>query len=207
MKGEQDLKAREAEVPTWNSPLSSVSEQLKYRLTQSHNGTDCGHPHHLPPSQRASYSSHWGSRQLFCSWIKVHAVLLVSLSKALSSLCGKLFCLHCFTVCYSALSLPHFSSLFPLPFKQHLSLFPIQCLWASLLSALCKTSMPSLPFITFLLIHIPACLSPFVRASSQPVWAALSSCPFCSSPFVSLHSLLWPSDVQQSAACSMRMLC
>lgn len=141
-------------------------------------------------------------RQLFCSWIKVHAVLLVCLSKALSSPCGKLFCLDCFTLCCSALSLPHFSSLFPLPFRQHLSIFPIQGL--SLLSALCKSSMPSLPFITS--CSFTSLLS-FLHSSGLPLsQSGLPSPPAPSSFCVFALPSPWPSKAQQSAVCSVRML-
>lgn len=138
------------------------------------------------------------SRQLFCSWTKVHAVLLVCLSKALSSPCGKLFCLHYFTLCCSALSLPHFSSLFPFPFKRHLSVFPIQGL--SLLSALCKSSMPSLPFITF--CSFTSLLS-FLHSYGLPL--SQSGLPSPPAPSSVLLCLCTPFSVaiQSPAVCSV----
>lgn len=141
------------------------------------------------------------SRRLFCSWIKVHAVVLVCLSKALSSPCGKLFCLHYFTLSCSALSLSHFSSLFPLPFKRHLSVFPIQAL--SLLSALCKSSMPSLPFINS--CSFTSLLS-FLHSSGLPLTqSGLPSPPAPSTLPVLLLCLCTPFSVaiQSSAVCSV----
>lgn len=72
-------------------------------------------------------------------------MLLASLSKALSSPCGKLFCLQYFTLCCSARSLPHFSS--PLSLSIQAAPFSLPHSGLTLPSALCKTSMPSLPFI------------------------------------------------------------
>lgn len=138
-------------------------------------------------------------RQLFCSRIKVHAVLLVCLSKALSSPCGKLFCLHYFTLCCSALSLSHFSSLFPLPFKRHLSVFPIQGL--SLLSALCKTSMPSLPFITS--CSFTSLLS-FLHSSGLPLsQSGLPSPPAPSAVLLLCLCTPFSVTIQSSAVCSV----
>lgn len=141
------------------------------------------------------------SRQLFCSWIKVHAVLLVCVSKALSSPCGKLFCLHYFTLCCSALFLPHFSSLFPLPFRRHLSVSPIQAL--SLLSALCKSSMPSLPFITS--CSFTSLLS-FPHSSGLPLTqAGLPSPPAPSTVLLLCLCTPFSVAIQSSAVC--RVLC
>lgn len=145
------------------------------------------------------------SKQLFCSWIKAHAVLLVSLSKALSSPCGKLFCLHCFTLCCSARSLPHFSFLFPLPFKQHLSVFPIQI---CLCSVPC-VKLPCPPYHSSPFAHSPPCLSLSIHLGflsarlGCPLLLPLLQSSFC----VFALPSLWLSEAQQSAVCSLRMLC
>lgn len=56
MKGEQqDLNATEAKESTQNFPLSSVSKQLKFRLSQCHSRIiDHGHPHYLRNSHPRS---------------------------------------------------------------------------------------------------------------------------------------------------------